>query len=127
MAWTTGAEPFLAALVRSSDDAIIGKTPDGQIVFWNGAAERLYGYEAAEMLGRDISVLIPVNRTHELDYVMTEVREGRIVSGFQTERVRKDGAIVPVSITVSPVVGGDGTVIRSLHHRPRPEPVCRDS
>jgi PAS domain S-box-containing protein len=53
------AEPFLAALVRSSDDAIIGNTPDGQVVFWNVAAERLYGYEATEMLGRDIAVLVP--------------------------------------------------------------------
>ena len=56
------AEPFLAALVRSSDDAMIGKAPEGQVVLWGGAAERLYGYQAAEMLGRDISVLVPSDR-----------------------------------------------------------------
>jgi PAS domain S-box-containing protein len=106
-----GAEPFLAALVRSSDDAIIGKTLDGQVVFWNSAAERLYGYEAAEMLGHDVAVLIPVNRPQELSYLMNEVRDGWTVRGFHTERLRKDGAVVPVSITVSPVVEDDGTIV----------------
>jgi PAS domain S-box-containing protein len=106
-----GAEPFLAALVRSSDDAVIGKTPDGQVVFWNAAAERLYGYEAAEMLGHDISVLIPVNRSKELSYLLSQVRDGKTVRGFHTERLRKDGAVVPVSLTVSPVVEDDGTVV----------------
>ena len=56
-----GAERFLTALVRSSDDAIIGKTPDGRVVFWNVAAERLYADEAAEMLGRDIAILFPID------------------------------------------------------------------
>jgi PAS domain S-box-containing protein len=106
-----GAEPFLVALVRSSEDAIIGKTPDGRVVFWNSAAERLYGYGATEMLGRDIAVLIPADRPQELSQLMAQVRQGKIVRGFHTERLRKDGAIVPVSITVSPVVGDDGTVI----------------
>lgn len=105
------AEPFLAALVRSSDDAIIGKTRDGQVVFWNAAAERLYGYQAAEMLGHDIAVLIPANRPQELSYLLSQVRDGKTVSGFHTERLRKDGAVVPVSLTVSPVVEDDGTVI----------------
>ena len=54
-----GAELFLGALVRSSEDAVIGKTPDGRVVFWNAAAERLYGYQAVEMVGRDISLLVP--------------------------------------------------------------------
>jgi PAS domain S-box-containing protein len=106
-----GAEQFLAALVRSSDDAIIGKTPEGQVVFWNTAAERLYGYEAAEMLGRDIAILIPPDRPHELEDILARVRKGEVVKGLPTERLRKDGAIVPVSVTVSPVVDNDGTVI----------------
>ena len=106
-----GVEPFLAALVRSSDDAIIGKTPEGRVVFWNAAAERLYGYEAAEMLGRDIAVLVPADRPDELPEIMAQVREGKVVRGLRTKRVRKDGAVVPVSITVSPVLGADGTVI----------------
>jgi PAS domain S-box-containing protein len=106
-----GVEPFLAALVRSSDDAIIGKTPEGRVVFWNAAAERLYGYEAAEMLGRDIAVLVPADRPDELPEILAQVREGKVVRGLRTKRVRKDGAVVPVSITVSPVLGADGTVI----------------
>ena len=106
-----GAEPFLAALVRSSNDAIIGKTTDGTVVFWNAAAERLYGYDAEEMLGRDIALLIPPDRPDELAELLDRVREGKTLSGFRTERVRKDGAIVPVSITVSPVVADNGTVV----------------
>ncbi len=105
------AEPFLAALVRSSDDAMIGKAPEGQVVLWGGAAERLYGYQAAEMLGRDMSVLVPPDRPFEIAYIMREVMHGRTVRGLQTERLRKDGALVPVSVTVSPVLDDDGTVI----------------
>ena len=97
-----GAEPFLAALVRSSDDAIIGKTPEGHVVFWNAAAERLYGYTASEILGREVAILIPPDRPHELAELLSHVRRGEVVRGLHTERVRKDGAIVPVSITVSP-------------------------
>ena len=63
------------------------------------------------MLGRDITVLIPADRPQELSQLMAQVRQGKIVRAFRTERLRKDGAIVPVSITVSPVVGDDGTVI----------------
>ena len=106
-----GAEPFLAALVRSSDDAIIGKTATGEVVFWNAAAERLYGYTAAEMLGRDIAVLIPPDRPHELADLLAHVQRGETTRGHRTERLRKDGAIVPVSITVSPVLDDDGTVV----------------
>jgi PAS domain S-box-containing protein len=106
-----GAEPFLAALVRSSDDAIIGKTPDGQVVFWNAAAEQLYGYRAAEMLGRDLSIVVPDDRPDELPRILAEIAQGRTVKGLVTERRRKDGAIVPVSVTVSPVIAEDGTVI----------------
>ena len=85
-----GAEPFLAALVRSSDCSIIGKTPNGQVVFWNAAAERLYGYDAAEMVGHDIAVLIPADRPEELSALLRKVQRGTTVSNFRTERVRKD-------------------------------------
>jgi PAS domain S-box-containing protein len=106
-----GAEPFLAALVRSSDDAIIGKTPEGKVLFWNAAAERLFGYRAAEMLGRDIAILIPPDRPQELSELLTQVRRGKTVRCFRTERLRRDGTVVPVSITVSPVIGDDGKVV----------------
>jgi PAS domain S-box-containing protein len=105
------AEPFLSALVKSSDDAIIAKTPDGQVVFWNAAAERLYGYAAAEMIGRDISVLVPEDRPGELARIMADIAQGRTTKALHTERRRKDGAIVPVSVTVSPVIGEDGSII----------------
>lgn len=108
---TLGAEAFLASLVESSDDAIIGKSLEGEVVFWNAAAERLYGYSAGEMLGRHISVLVPSERTQELIDLLATVRQGKSVRGLLTERVRKDGKRLLVSITVSPVVGADGAVI----------------
>lgn len=106
-----GAEPFLAALVRSSDDAVIGKTLDGIVVFWNDGATLLYGFESSEIVGKDISVLIPPDRPHELSRLLSQIAEGKTVRGLQTKRLRKDGAVVPVSITVSPVVGGDGLIV----------------
>ena len=104
-------EPFLSALARSSNDAIIGKTIDGIVVFWNEAAKSLYGYEADEMIGREISVLIPADRPDELSNLRSRVLSGETVRNFRTERVRKDGTLVAVSITVSPVVNPDGTVL----------------
>jgi PAS domain S-box-containing protein len=106
-----GAEAFLGALIGSSDDAIIGKTLEGRVMVWNAAAERLYGYEAEEILGRDIALLIPPDRLQDLSYLLGQVRQGKTVWGFHTERIRKDKAIIPVSITVAPVVGDDGSVV----------------
>ena len=104
-------EPFLSSLVRSSDDAIIGKTTDGVVVFWNEAASRLYGYRADEMIGREISILIPPDRPHELADLLHRVRCGETVRNFRTQRLRKAGTRVAVSITVSPVLDPDGTVL----------------
>ena len=104
-------EPFLSALVRSSNDAIIGKTTDGIVVFWNDGARRLYGYKADEMIGREISVLIPADRPDELPNLLARVLAGETVRNFRTERVRKDGTLVAVSITLSPMVDRDGTVL----------------
>jgi len=104
-------EPFLSALVRSSNDAIIGKTTDGIVVFWNEAAERLYGYAADEMIGREISVLFPPDRPNELSNLLARVQSGQTVRNLRTERIRKDGTIVAVSITVSPVVDHNGRVL----------------
>jgi len=106
-----GAEPFLAALVNSSDDAIIGKTPAGLVVFWNAAAQRLYGYNATEMLGNGIEVLLPPDRSDELTGLLDRVRQGETVQNLHTERVRRDGIRIAVSITVSPVLGPDGGVV----------------
>jgi two-component system NtrC family sensor kinase len=110
-AWPLDSAPFLAAVVRSSNDAIIGKTPEGTVVFWNEAAERLYGYEAAEILGCGIAILFPPDRPFELSELLTRVKSGETVRNFHTERLRKDGGTVAVSITVSPVIDADGSMI----------------
>jgi PAS domain S-box-containing protein len=102
---------FLAALVASSDNPIIGKTLNGTVVSWNEAAERLYGYKASEMLGRDIAVLIPPDRPDELSDILARVRSGEIVRNMQTQRIRNNGTTVDVSITISPVIGADGVVL----------------
>ena len=104
-------QAFLCSLVRSSNDAIIGKTTEGVVVFWNPAAERLYGYDADEMIGREISILIPPDRPHELSSLLARVRAGETVRNFRTERLRKDGTRLAVSITVAPVVDPVGTVL----------------
>jgi PAS domain S-box-containing protein/putative nucleotidyltransferase with HDIG domain len=105
------ADQFLAALVSSSDDAIIGKTTDGVVVSWNAAAERLYGYTAAEMLGCDIAVLFPLWMLDEHDDLLACARRGETVHDLHTERLHKDGRRIEMSITVSPVIGPDGAVV----------------
>ncbi len=104
------AEQFLAAIVRTSSDAIIGKTLEGTVVFWNESAARLYGYSADEMLGRDISILFPPDRPNELSELLARVRGGELVRDYRTERRRKDGSTVPVSITMTLVPDALGGV-----------------
>ncbi|MGA7834284.1 MAG: EAL domain-containing protein [Acidimicrobiales bacterium] len=99
-----GAEQFLAALVRTSSDAIMGKTADGIVVFWNDAAEQLYGYTADEMLGHDIAILFPPDRPGELAELLARVRSGETIREFHTRRLRKNGTTVEVSITMAPVL-----------------------
>lgn len=98
----------LGAIVHSSTDAIIGKTPEGLITSWNPGAERLYGYVAAEMMGRDVRILIPDHHRQAEDAVMAAVMAGGEARSFETDRVRKDGSIVPVSLTISPIRGEHG-------------------
>lgn len=105
------AASFLTALLESSDDPIIGKTLEGTIIFWNRAAQGLYGYEDVEMLGRNISVLIPKDRPTELSTILDRVANGKTVRHLQTQRICKGGAPVDVSVTVSPILGSDGSVI----------------
>ena len=96
-------EDVLAAIVNSSDDAIIGKTPDGIITTWNPAAERMYGYVAEEIIGQPITVLCPPNRVAEIQEILRKISSGERVSYHETTRQRKDGSIFPVSVTISPV------------------------
>jgi diguanylate cyclase (GGDEF)-like protein/PAS domain S-box-containing protein len=99
------------AVVESSHDAIIGKDLDGVITSWNAGAERLYGYAAAEVRGRSISILVPPGHDDELTEVMRRVRLGEQVDDYETVRARKDGTHVDVSLTVSPIRDHAGRVI----------------
>ena len=101
----------LGAIVTSSADAIITKTLDGTITSWNQAAERVFGWTAAEAVGQNITLIIPADRLAEEDQVLAAIRAGRRVDHFDTMRVTKDGRRVEVSITVSPVKDAAGRVV----------------
>src|ERR1700683_512370 len=101
----------LAAIVESSDDAIISKTLTGQIVSWNGAAERLFGYSAQEMIGKPITTIIPPERLEEEHEIISRIRRVERVDHFETIRVGRDGLRVEVSLTISPVRGPTGQVV----------------
>lgn len=108
-----GADPALliGAIVASSSDAIVGKTLDGTVLSWNRAAEEIFGYPAADMIGRSIRVLIPADRQAEEDRILEAIRAGAQVATFETVRRRRDGSEVQVAVTVSPVHDRDGRVI----------------
>ena len=101
----------LAAIVESSDDAIIGKTPGGIVTNWNPAAEQLYGYAADEMIGRPIAQVIPPDRLDEYRCVMERVGRGERVPAFDTVRLRRDGCPVEVSVSLAPITDGSGAVL----------------
>lgn len=101
----------LAAIVESSDDAIVSKSLEGTITSWNRAAVRMFGYEESEALGRSIRMLIPPDRQREEDEVLARIRCGQSVDHFETVRIRKDGSCIDISLTVSPILDGDGKVI----------------
>ncbi len=101
----------LAAIVESSDDAIISKDLHGVVTSWNRGAERLYGYTAAEMVGRPVSLLIPPDQVNELPGIMERLRRGERIEHYETVRVRKDGTRVDVSLTISPLTNALGEVI----------------
>lgn len=104
-------EALLAAVVENSDDAIVAKTLDGAILTWNKGAERLFGWRADEIVGKSIRLLIPEDRQAEEEAIIRQIVAGRRVSAMHTERLRKNGAKVRVSITVSPVRDADGRII----------------
>jgi PAS domain S-box-containing protein len=101
----------LSAIVESSDDAIVSKDLNGTVMSWNRSAEQMFGYTAAEMIGRPILVIIPDDRIGEEDYVLDCVRRGVGVDHYETERRHKDGHRVSVSLTVSPIRAADGTLL----------------
>jgi PAS domain S-box-containing protein/putative nucleotidyltransferase with HDIG domain len=101
----------LAAIVTSSDDAILGKTLEGVITDWNPAAEQLYGYTAAEILGKSVLELVPPERQIEIEDILKRVSRGTGVEHLPTVRRRKDGTLVEVSLIVSPIKDGGGQII----------------
>ena len=100
----------LAAIFESSDDAILGKTLDGVVTSWNAAAERMYGYTRAEMMGQSVFRIFPPDRAGELALILDEVRRGQRVRHLETQRVRKDGSVIDVSVSVSPIRDDSGAV-----------------
>ena len=104
-------QAYLAAIVESSDDAIISKDLNGVVRSWNAAAERMFGYSASELVGKPIRLIIPAERQAEEDEILARLRRGERVDHFQTVRRTKDGRLIDVSLTVSPVRDASGRVI----------------
>jgi PAS domain S-box-containing protein len=101
----------LAAIVESSNDAIVSKDLNGIITSWNGGAERLFGYAASEAIGKPITMLIPADRENEEHGIIDRIRKGQRVEHYETVRRRKDGSLVEISLTVSPIKDRNGRVI----------------
>ena len=105
------SEARLAAIVASSDDAIVSKDLTGRITSWNAAAERMFGYTAAEAIGQSITIVIPKERLNEEVEVLSRIRQGLSVDHFETVRRHKDGHPIDISLTVSPILTTDGQII----------------
>ena len=104
-------EARLAAIVASTDDAIVSKDLDGVIVSWNRAAETMFGFTPAEAIGSHISIIVPDDRLAEEAYVLSQVRSGLSITHYETRRRRKDGGFIDIDLTVSPIRSADGVVI----------------
>ncbi len=102
---------LLAAIVNSTDDAIVGKTRDGVITSWNPAAERIYGYRAEEVVGQPMTILCPPDRVGEIKEILGRIGRGERVEHQETVRQRKDGSTVPMSVTVSPILDENGGLV----------------
>jgi len=117
----------LAFIVESSDDAIIGKTLEGTITSWNRGAERIYGFTAPEAKGRHISMLAPPQVPDEIPQILEQLRRGESIERLETVRVRKDGKLIPVSLTISPIrderdrIVGASTIARDISERKQAE------
>jgi PAS domain S-box-containing protein len=122
----------LAAIVESSDDAIVSKDINGIVMSWNTAAERIFGYTAEEMIGRSITRIIPRDRLSEEEDVLRRIRRNERVDHFETIRQRKDGALINISLTVSPIrddagiIVGASKVARDVTERKRAEQALAD-
>jgi PAS domain S-box-containing protein len=126
------AAAMLAAIVDSSDDAIISKNLDGIITSWNRSAERLFGYSAEEAIGQNIRLIVPRDRQHEEATILERLGRGERIDHFETVRVRKDGSMLDISLTISPVKDAAGRVIgaskvaRDITHRKEAEKAIKE-
>jgi len=102
---------LLAAIVDSSDDAIVSKTLEGIITSWNKGAERLFGYSASEAVGKHISLIIPINRRDEETVIIQRIKRGERIEHFDTVRIRKDKSLLEISLTISPVRDASGKIV----------------
>ena len=102
---------WLASIVESSDDAIVSKNLDGIITSWNSGAERVFGYSASEAIGQPITLVIPEDRQSEEREILTRIRRGERIDHFETVRQRKNGSLIVVSLTVSPVKDANGKIV----------------
>ena len=108
---TEAATAYLASIVQSCEDAIIGETLDGTVVSWNAGAERLYGFNAVEMIGNSLAGLVPEDLLQEIPGLMQRVGRGEQIQCLETVRLRKGGAKVQVSVTLSPIRDANGAII----------------
>jgi PAS domain S-box-containing protein len=102
---------WLASIVEHTDDAIVSKNLDGIITSWNRGAERIFGYTAEEAIGQPITIVIPLDRQSEERDILTRIRRGERIDHFETIRQRKDGSLIVVSLTVSPVNNAEGDIV----------------
>jgi PAS domain S-box-containing protein len=127
------ATSLLAAIVDSSDDAIVSKSLDGVITSWNNGAERIFGYTAQEAVGKNITLIIPSDRLNEETDILTRIRSGERVDHFETIRRRRDGTLFDVSVTISPVKDATGKIVgaskvaRDISERKRAVEALRQS
>ena len=120
-------QALLAAIVSSSEDAIVSKDLNGIVTSWNQAAERIYGWKAEEIIGKSKALVIPPELPNELSNILRQVRAGEKIEHYETRRVRKDGRLIDVAISVSPIktsqgeIVGAATIVRDITERKRIE------
>src|SRR4028118_470528 len=126
------ASAWLNAIIESADDAIVSKTLDGIITSWNDGASRIFGYTAEEVIGKPVVILIPPEHQDEEPNILARIRRGERIEHYETVRIRKDGTLVDISLTVSPIRGPDGKIIgaskiaRNISDRKRAEAELRE-
>src|SRR6266545_2860677 len=118
---------WLSSIIESANDAIISKSLDGIIMSWNRGAERIFGYTADEVIGKSVTILIPPDHIDEEPSILARIKAGERIEHYETVRARKDGSLVEISLTVSPIKIGGGTIIgaskiaRDISERKRAE------